>query len=119
MPRNMAALQKLSLHCKFGEYLNTELRNQFVFGLKNQRIQTRLLETRNLTRDFALKTACAMDLTEIGINQFKVEAAAAVNFVGAGAKAKKNGGPGERRETRPSRTTRGGKKKGFPPSNSR
>ena len=32
----MAALQKLSLHCKFGDYLQTELRNQFVYGLKNQ-----------------------------------------------------------------------------------
>ncbi|XP_071578607.1 uncharacterized protein [Temnothorax nylanderi] len=34
----MTALQKLSLHCKFGEYLKAELRNQFVYGLRNQRI---------------------------------------------------------------------------------
>ncbi|KMQ83907.1 hypothetical protein RF55_18822 [Lasius niger] len=34
----LAALQKLSLYCKFGKYLKTELRNQFVFGMKNPRI---------------------------------------------------------------------------------
>lgn len=88
----MAALQKLSLHCKFGEYLQTELRNQFVFGLKNPRIQSRLLETANLTRESVLKIACGMELAEKGMNKLKEENSteAAVDFVGAGAKQKKN-----------------------------
>ncbi|XP_036148803.1 uncharacterized protein LOC118647642 [Monomorium pharaonis] len=95
----MAALQKLSLHCKFGEYLQTELRNQFVFGLRNQRIQSRLLETANLTRESALKTACGMELAEKGVSKLKEEnpAETAVDFVGAGAKQRKSKGREERR----------------------
>jgi len=49
----LVALQKLSLHCKFGNYLKTELRNQF--GIKNPRIQARLLESVDLTMERALK----------------------------------------------------------------
>lgn len=73
MQEYMAALQKLSLHCKFGSYLQTELRNQFVYGLKNQRIQSRLLETANLTKDSALKVACGMELAEKSVNRMKEE----------------------------------------------
>jgi len=87
----MAALQKLSLYCKFGDYLQTELRNQFVFGLKNQRIQSRLLETPNLTRESAMKIACGMELAEKGVNKLKEEnpLEATVNLVGMGSKQKK------------------------------
>lgn len=85
----MAALQKLSLHCKFGEYLKTELRNQFVFGLRNQRIQGRLLETAHLTMEAALRTASGMELAEKGVSELKEEAAVAVDFVGSGAKIPK------------------------------
>jgi len=81
----MAALQKLSLHCKFGEYLKTELRNQFVFGLRNQRIQGRLLETAGLTMESALKTAGGMELAERGVQELKTNESAAVDFVGHGA----------------------------------
>lgn len=85
----MAALQKLSLYCKFGEYLKTELRNQFVYGLRNQRIQGRLLETANLTMESALKTASGMELAEKGVTELKSEAAVAVDFVGSSGKALK------------------------------
>lgn len=85
----MTALQKLSLHCKFGEYLKTELRNQFVYGLRNQRIQGRLLETANLTMESALKTASGMELAEKGVSELKAETAAAVDYVGAGARTAK------------------------------
>jgi len=84
----MAALQKLSLYCKFGEYLKTELRNQFVYGLRNQRIQGRLLETANLTMELALKTASGMELAEKGVTELKSEAVA-VDFVGSSDKALK------------------------------
>lgn len=61
----MAALQKLSLHCKFGNYLKTELRNQFVFGIKYSRIQDRLLETVDLTMESVLNIACSMEKAEV------------------------------------------------------
>ncbi|KYM95093.1 Gag-Pol polyprotein [Cyphomyrmex costatus] len=95
----MAALQKLSLYCKFGDYLQMELRNQFVFGLKNQRIQSRLLETANLTKDSALKIACGMELAEKGVNKLKEEnpSETAVDYIGEGAKQKKTKGREERK----------------------
>lgn len=114
----MAALQKLSLHCKFGIYLKTELRNQFVFGLRNQRIEGRLLETVNLTMESALKTACAMELAEKGVNELKSEPVVAVDSVGVGSKmAKKiankgqdNKRPTTRYEKKRSHTSNGGSK---------
>lgn len=78
-----------SLYCKFGEYLKTELRNQFVYGLRNQRSQGRFLETANLTMELALKTASGMELAEKGVTELKSEAAVAVDFVGSNSKALK------------------------------
>ncbi|KAK9754287.1 hypothetical protein QE152_g1374 [Popillia japonica] len=45
----LTALQRLATTCKFADYLKKALRNQFVFGLRAQNIQSRLLEQRNLT----------------------------------------------------------------------
>lgn len=59
-------LRKLSLHCNFGAYLETALRNQFVFGLKSQKMLSRLLETPNLTLQLAVEKAKAMELSESG-----------------------------------------------------
>lgn len=61
-----AALHKLSLHCKFGNYLKTALRNQLIFGLSSKKIQTRLLERRELTYEEALQIATTMELSELG-----------------------------------------------------
>lgn len=80
----MTALQKLSSHYKFGSYLQTALRNQFVFGLRNQRIQSRLLEVADLTMEKALKTATTMELAEQGVSKLKVENAAAIDYIGSG-----------------------------------
>ncbi|XP_070517908.1 uncharacterized protein [Cardiocondyla obscurior] len=41
----------------------TALRNQFVYGIESKRIQSRLLETKDLTFDKAVQTAIAMELT--------------------------------------------------------
>ncbi|XP_024890070.1 uncharacterized protein LOC112466276 [Temnothorax curvispinosus] len=82
----MAALQKLSLHYKFGEYLKTELRNHVVYGLRNQRIQGRFVETANLTMESTLKTASGMKLAEKGVSELKAKTAAAVDFVEADAR---------------------------------
>lgn len=59
-----AALHKLSIHCKFGDYLKTALRNQLVFGLTSKKIQMRLLEKKDLTYEEALKIATTMELSE-------------------------------------------------------
>ncbi|XP_071638443.1 uncharacterized protein [Temnothorax longispinosus] len=56
-------LQKLAIHCKFGEYLKTALRNQFVFGLCSEKIQNRLLESKDLNLDRAFEIALAMELS--------------------------------------------------------
>lgn len=69
----LAALQKLSLHYKFGDYLRTALRNQFVFGLANKRIQARLLEIPDLTLDKVTQVATTMELSEKGALQFQGE----------------------------------------------
>jgi len=108
----MAALQKLSLHCKFGNYLQMELRNQFVFGLKNQRIQARLLETANLTKDSALKIACGMELAEKGVNRLKEEnpVESTVDYIGAGAKQKKAKGREDRKANSRNQQQAGSKK---------
>lgn len=58
----LKALQRLSTTCKFGSYLDTALRNQFVFGLQNQNIQARLLEVADLTLQSALNKAYSMDI---------------------------------------------------------
>jgi len=111
----MAALQKLSLYCKFGDYLQTELRNQFVFGLKNQRIQSRLLETPNLTRESAMKIACGMELAEKGVNKLKEEnpLEATVDLVGIGSKQRKTKNRDEKKGSKDNQGT----KKEAPPSN--
>ncbi|KAI5725937.1 hypothetical protein M8J77_021917 [Diaphorina citri] len=56
------SLQKLSTTCKFGPYLDTALRNQFVFGLRDQTIQSRVLEVENLTVKSAFDKAYSMEL---------------------------------------------------------
>ncbi|KMQ90367.1 hypothetical protein RF55_9889, partial [Lasius niger] len=67
----VAALHKLSIHCKFGDYLKTALRNQFVFGLLNKKTQARLLEKKDLDFDEAVKIAITMELSEKSSQQMK------------------------------------------------
>lgn len=69
----LSALQKLSLHCKFGSYLNTALRNQLVFGASSKKIQARLLELPDLTLERAIQVATTMELSEKGAQQLQEE----------------------------------------------
>lgn len=62
----LIALRKLAITCNFGDYLNTALRNQFVFGLKDRAIQSRLLEVRNLNLERAREIAVSMELSSKG-----------------------------------------------------
>lgn len=77
------ALRKLAIGCKFDTYLDTALRNQFVFGLASVRIQNRLLETDKLTVDSALKTAKTMELSAKGDAEIQEQknAKSAVSYI--------------------------------------
>ena len=88
----VAALHKLSIHCKFGGYLQNALRNQFVYGLTSKRSQSRLLEMKDLTFERAVETAISMELTEKDVNQIQT-GTASVNAV-----AQKNPGPKRNRQ---------------------
>ncbi|XP_018406799.1 PREDICTED: uncharacterized protein K02A2.6-like [Cyphomyrmex costatus] len=84
-----AALHKLSLHCKFGSYLKTALRNQLVFGLSSKKIQTRLLEKKELTYEEAVQIATTMELSEKGATSLQNGATsptAGVEYLQAGKK---------------------------------
>ncbi|XP_048508069.1 uncharacterized protein K02A2.6-like [Athalia rosae] len=60
----VTALKKLSQTCGFGSFLQTAIRNQFVYGLNNPAIRQRLLETETLTLEKALNVASAMELSK-------------------------------------------------------
>lgn len=60
----LVALRRLAAGCNFGNYSDTALRNQFVFGLRSQRIQNRLLEKKDLTLLDAVNTAKAYEIAE-------------------------------------------------------
>jgi len=77
----IAALHKLSIHCNFGPYLKTVLRNQIIFGLSSLRAQSRLLETKELTFDKAVQVAMAMELSEQDSRQLQT-GTAVVEYVG-------------------------------------
>lgn len=87
----VAALHKLSIHCKFGNYLKTALRNQFVFGLSNKKAQARLLEQKDLDFDEAVRITVTMELSEKSSAQMKVgnSTATSIDYLKAG---KKTGG---------------------------
>ena len=57
----VAELRKLSEHCNFGEKLDESLCNKLVCGLNNEKIQQRLLATRDLDLKRAMDTAVAME----------------------------------------------------------
>ncbi|XP_075150783.1 uncharacterized protein LOC142224891 [Haematobia irritans] len=59
-------LRRLAANCDIGKYLNTALRNQFVFGLKNSRIKSRLLEKADLTLKSAIDTASIFEAADRG-----------------------------------------------------
>ncbi|CAL1678848.1 unnamed protein product [Lasius platythorax] len=66
----VAALHKLSINCNFGQYLQTALRNQLVFGLLSKRAQSRLLETKDLNFE-KVEMAIAMELSEKDVDQIQ------------------------------------------------
>ena len=57
----VAELRKLSEHCKFADNLEDNLRDKFVCGLNDEKVQQKLLATANLTLQSAVDTATAME----------------------------------------------------------
>lgn len=67
----VVGLKKIAANCNFGNYLETALRNQFVFGLRNKSIQNRCLEKSGLTLAQAIEIAKATELSEAGASFIK------------------------------------------------
>lgn len=63
----VTALQRESKYCHFGDYLEKALRNQLVFGLRNQRVKTRLIEEKELTFEKAKEIAVSMEASGEGV----------------------------------------------------
>ncbi|XP_074032150.1 uncharacterized protein [Leptinotarsa decemlineata] len=61
----VAVPKKLSKNCNFGTNLETELRDQVVFGLKNDIIRQRLFQETNLTYVKAYDLAINLEAAEI------------------------------------------------------
>ena len=57
----VAKFRKLSEHCNFNQNLEDSLRDKLVCSLNDQKIQQKLLATRNLTLESAIDTAVAME----------------------------------------------------------
>lgn len=87
----MVALRRLSIHCHFGNYLETALRNQFVFGIRNVKIQNRLLEMKDLTLRRAEEIAVAMELSERGGAEMHPSDIVAVNLIKERTKKRPSG----------------------------
>nr|XP_029711617.1 uncharacterized protein K02A2.6-like [Aedes albopictus] len=62
----LVALRRIAVTCNFGQYLETALRNQLVFGIRRNDIRSRLLERRQLTLQDAREIAVSMELSKKG-----------------------------------------------------
>lgn len=66
----IVALKKLSIHCNYGEFLNRALRDRFVFGLSNSKIQHKLSNTEGLTFEKVCQIAKSMEMAEKNTKNF-------------------------------------------------
>ena len=64
------ALKKLSIHCNYGEFLNRALRDRFVCGLNNPKIQNKLLNTEDLLFEKAFQIAKSMEMAEKNTQEY-------------------------------------------------
>ena len=59
----VAALRNLAEHCGYNDTLETMLRDRIVCGIKNEKIQRRLLVEKELTFQKAFEIATSMEIT--------------------------------------------------------
>lgn len=59
------ALRSIAKNCEFGDYLEKAVRNQFTFGLKDEKIRAKLLEIRDLNLQTAFNTAVILSANSI------------------------------------------------------
>ena len=64
------ALRRLAVHCNYGEFLDRALRDRFVCGLNNSKIQNKLLNTEDLTFAKACSIAKTMEMAEKNTQEF-------------------------------------------------
>lgn len=64
-------LKRLAAHCNFDVYLDKAVRNQLVLGVKEQKIQDRLLEQDDLTLEKAIALAKSLELSLKGTSEMK------------------------------------------------
>ena len=75
----IVALKNLTLHCNFGTFLDRALRDRFVCGLVDERIQSKLLNTADLTFEKACKIATTMEMASKNAREFRPPATGAVH----------------------------------------
>lgn len=67
----LASLRNLAKDCGFGTFLDSALRDVFVIGLQDHKIQARLLAEQALTLDSAWKTAASMETADVQTKQLR------------------------------------------------
>ena len=87
------ALKNLSLHCNFGSFLDRALRDRFVCGLLDERIQNKLLNTQDLTFDLACKVALSMEMASKNAREFRSNSSPATANVHSQRSVPKRGKP--------------------------
>ena len=58
----LAKLKKLSIHYQFGKQLEIHIRDQFVWGLANEKIRRKLLEEHQLTYAKTVEISTSMEM---------------------------------------------------------
>ena len=62
----------LAIHCNFGEFSDRALRDRFLCGLSNPKIQNKLLNREDLTFKKACRIAKAMEMAERNTQEFRI-----------------------------------------------
>lgn len=111
----MLDLEKLAQTCNFGDHLDKALRNQFVFGIRNRVIQSRLLEVRELTLTKAKEIAFGMEMSHRGTDEIhSSRSKTEVQHIEHGKnKTKKNVQPSNKRNSRQASTNDGQNKRCY------
>ena len=78
----VAELRKLSEHCNFANNLEENLRDKFVCGLNDEKVQQKLLATKGLTLKMATDTAIVMEAAARSAKQIHSNSAVHVNKFG-------------------------------------